>query len=162
MWIDGVLVGGMASEPDRIALARAYRDAAGYLIDSALASGEPWRLSYPIFYLYRHALELYLKAALPQPRPVHDLQPLIGQFAELLRRRIGVDIAADVRDDLLAFAAIDPDAQGFRYTDTTRGERRVLPGEYWVSLRDLQRLMEEVFLGVEEALRRPTPTVWTV
>jgi hypothetical protein len=131
------------------------RAAAGHLVDSALASGEPWRLSYPIFYLYRHALELYLKAALPQSGPVHDLRPLVGQFEELLRSRVGVGIAADVRDDLLTFTVIDPHAQGFRYTDTTRGDRRMLPGEHWVSLRDLQRLMEVVFLGVEEALRRP-------
>jgi len=63
-WTHGVLVGGMASASDDVELARAYARAASHLIEPALESKEAWRLSYPIFYLYRHALELYLKAAL--------------------------------------------------------------------------------------------------
>jgi hypothetical protein len=39
-------------------LAHDYAQAAAMLVDAALASREPWRVCYPIFYLYRHALEL--------------------------------------------------------------------------------------------------------
>jgi hypothetical protein len=65
-WTHGVLIGGMASPSDRLGLAHDYAQAAANLVDAALVSGEPWRLCFPFFYLYRHALELYLKNALPQ------------------------------------------------------------------------------------------------
>jgi len=144
-WVHGVIIGGMASEPDRLGLAHTYAEAAGHLVEAALASHEPWRVCYPIFYLYRHALELYLKYSLPQRRRGHDLAPLIREFDEFLHQESRGGIPTHVRDDLLTLAAMDPDGQGFRYTDTSRGQARpTLPGEYWVVLRDLQRLMEAV------------------
>ncbi|HEY8837848.1 MAG TPA: hypothetical protein VIO16_09260 [Dehalococcoidia bacterium] len=63
-WTHGVLVGGMASASDDVELARAYAAAGAQLIGPALESKEAWRLAYPIFHVYRHALELYLKAVL--------------------------------------------------------------------------------------------------
>ena len=126
-WVHGMLVGGMAAEPDQLTLARAYADAASHLIDPALASGEPWRLCYPILYLYRHALELYLKTALPPSRrPRHDLRPLLRQFETLVHDQLGVVIPDHVLDDLRTLATIDPDAQGFRYTHTREGHRQFL------------------------------------
>jgi hypothetical protein len=139
-WVHGVVIGGMALEANRLGLAYAYAEAAGMLVDAALASREPWRVCYPIFYLYRHALELYLKEALPQHRRGHDLPQLIREF-----EAAGGVLPVAARDDLLTLAAIDPDGQGFRYTDTSGGKQRsTLPGEYWVALRDLQQLMEAV------------------
>jgi hypothetical protein len=54
----------MASASDDVELARAYAAAGAQLIGPALESKEAWRLAYPIFHVYRHALELYLKAVL--------------------------------------------------------------------------------------------------
>jgi hypothetical protein len=143
--VDGVLIGGMSSPSERLGLAHAYAEAAANLVDAALTSGEPWRLQFPIFYLYRHALELYLKDALPQSRWGHSLAPLIHEFEEFLREERRGAVPAHVREDLLTLAAMDPDGQSFRYTDTSRGERRPpLPGEYWVALHDLRQLMETV------------------
>lgn len=153
-WTSGVLVGGMASAPDDHWLARAYAEAAAQLIGPALKSGEAWRLTYPIFYLYRHALELYLKAVLRPSRPRHDLRPLIDAFDELLREQLHSAIPAHLKDDLLIFATVDPDAQGFRYSHTTKGKLQLLPGEYWVPLRDLQRFADEVFGFIEDVLHR--------
>jgi hypothetical protein len=144
-WVHGVVIGGMATETNRLGLAHAYAEAATDLIDVALASREPWRVCYPIFYLCRHALELYLKDALPQPPRGHDLSALIAEFEDFLHRESRGTIPTHVRDDLLTLAAMDPDGQGFRYTDTSKGERRpTLPGEYWVALDDLRQLMEAV------------------
>lgn len=144
-WVDGVLIGGMASPSDRLGLAHDYAEAAANLVNAALASGEPWRLCFPIFYLYRHALELYLKNALPPSRRGHRLDLLVGDFEEFLRAESRGAMPAQVRDDLLTLAAMDPDGQSLRYTDTGKGQRRPpLPGEYWVALRDLQQLMDAV------------------
>jgi hypothetical protein len=68
--------------------------------------------------------------------------------------QLGVVIPDHVLDDLRTLATIDPDAQGFRYTHTREGHRQLLPGEYWVSLRDLQRFMEVVFRDLEQMLWR--------
>lgn len=153
-WTHGVLVGGMASAPDDLDVARAYAEAAAHLVDSALASAEAWRLTYPIFYLYRHSLELYLKAVVRPSAPRHELRPLVEQFEKLLHEQLGTALPPHLRRDLLVFATVDPDSQGFRYTRTTTGKPRLLPGEYWVSLRELRRFAEELFGFIEDVLRR--------
>jgi hypothetical protein len=151
---DIVIIGGMGSEHNQLSLADAYADAATQLIDSAIASGEPWRLCYPILYLCRHALELFLKAAVPQSKPRHNLQPLILEFEKLIHHQLGAVIPVHLRADLLTLASIDPDGQGFRYATTNTGGSVALPGEYWVSLDDLMRLMKVVSTGVTKALDR--------
>ena len=151
---DVVIIGGMGSENDQISLASAYADAAVQLIESAIASGEPWRLCYPILYLCRHALELYLKSAVPQSKPRHNLQPLVLEFEKLIRDQLGAAIPAQLRAEPLTLASIDPDGQSFRYATTNRGDMVILPGEYWVSLGDLIRLMNVVGTGVVKALDR--------
>ena len=152
-WVHGVVIGGMASEINQLGLAHAYAEAAAALVDAAVASREPGRVCYPIFFLYRHALELYFKCALPQPRREalrrahqgHDLRAIISEFETFLSEESRGALPAHVRDDLLALATMDPDGQGFRYTDTSHGEQRPpLPGEYWVALYDLKRLVEAV------------------
>ena len=153
-WVHGVLIGGMASAPEEFELARSYAEAGRQLVDPALMSGEAWRLAYPIFFLYRHALELYLKAAVQPPRPRHDLLPLISEFEDLLREHIHRRIPSHLKEDLMVFAAIDPDAQGFRYSHLTSGKPRLLPGEYWVPLRDLRRFMDELFAFIEDAIHQ--------
>jgi hypothetical protein len=151
---DVVIIGGMGSENDQVSLANAYADAAVQLTESAIASGEPWQLCYPILYLCRHALELYLKAAVPQSKPRHNLQPLVLEFEKLIRDQLGVALPVHLRADLLTLASIDPDGQGFRYATTNSGAMVALPGEYWVSLGDLIRLMNVVGTGVAKALDR--------
>lgn len=112
-WVHGVLIGGMASPSDPGPLARGYAEAASSLVDTALAGGEPERLCFPIFYLYRHALELHLKDLLPQSRWGHKLEPLIREFEEFLRMDSRGIMPAHVRVDLLTLAAMDPDGQSF-------------------------------------------------
>jgi hypothetical protein len=141
-WVHGLLIGGMGSTTTGLGLASAYAEAAGMLVEAAVASDEPWRVCYPIFYLYRHALELYFKSSLPKHRRDHNLSRLISEYDEFLRSQSRPALAAAVREDLLTLAAMDPDGQGFRYTDGRTGG--FLPGEYWVPLDDLRRLVEGV------------------
>jgi hypothetical protein len=140
-WVHGVLIGGMGSEATGLSLASAYAEAAGMLVDAAVASEEPWQVCYPIFYLYRHALELHFKHALPQHRRDHNLTRLISEYDEFLRSQSRPALPTAVREDLLTLAAMDPDGQSFRYTDTPTGS---LPGEYWVPLDDLRQLVEGI------------------
>jgi hypothetical protein len=153
-WVHGILVGGMASVPDDLYVAQSYMEAAGELVDQALESQEAWRFSYPILYLYRHALELRLKSIVKLKRQNHQLRPLIGVLEIQLFTRLGRVMPDRLKHDLLIFSDIDPDAQGFRYSHTVKGEARLLIGEYWVPLRELRRFMEEVFVFLGDAHHR--------
>ena len=148
-WAGEVLVGGMASAPDDLDIARSYVEAAELLVGEALESKEEWRLTYPILFLYRHALELYLKAAVHPESRSHDLGPLMNRLDKALRQRSEAGIPPSMKKDLLALSAIDKDGQGFRYARDTKGNRRLLPGENRVDLSELRRLMESFFRGVE-------------
>ena len=150
-----IIIGGMAVETDSIALADSYLLAATRLIDSWEGHNEPWMLSYPTFYICRHALELYLKAALPQhEKPNHKLHTLIDEFRSLLVKRLNTDIPASLRNDLYALAKLDPDGQNFRYSTDTKGRPIILPGEYWISLQDLRQFLETMSSGIKKAVFR--------
>jgi hypothetical protein len=71
------------------------------LVDAAVASEEPWQVCYPIFYLYRHALELYFKHALPQHGRGHNLTRLISEYDEFLRSQSRPALPTAVRENLL-------------------------------------------------------------
>lgn len=58
-------------------VARAYQRAADELLEQALSKYEPHELDYPVLFLYRHTVEVYLKAALDKPPGHHDLSMLI-------------------------------------------------------------------------------------
>jgi len=150
-----VVVGGMGTETSLVAMADSYILAATLLIDSWEGHKEPWMVCYPILYLCRHALELYLKAALPsRPNPSHDLRPLIDDFRSHLRKELNADIPAQLRKDLYILACIDPDGQSFRYATTKKGSPLPVPGEYWVPLHDLRQFIEVTSLGSKKAIWR--------
>ena len=146
-WTHGVLVGGMASAPNDLEIARAYRAAAGALIGPALAGGEAWNFTYPILFLYRHALELYLKAIVRPARLNHDLGPLLDAFQVIVCERCKQEIPESVREDLQVFAGLD--AMGLRYSHNLKGRWSGLPGEYWVSLTNLETKMDAIFDALE-------------
>src|SRR5947209_19042235 len=73
-WNHGVVVGGMVSSD--LLIARAYKSAGDMLVKSALESREPHEVAYPIFFVYRHALELYLKLIVKPAKRNHDLKVL--------------------------------------------------------------------------------------
>ena len=50
---------------ERIEVARAIAEAGDRLLHAALDRREPWEVAHPILFWYRHALELHLKALLP-------------------------------------------------------------------------------------------------
>jgi hypothetical protein len=148
-----VVVGGMGPEGSSFDTADSYILAATLLIDSWEGRKEPWMVCYPILYLCRHALELYLKEALPlRPKPSHNLRPLIDDFRSLLRERLNTDIPAQLRNDLYTLASIDPDGQSFRYVTTAEGSPLFVPGEYWVPLHELRQFIEVMSSGIKKAV----------
>lgn len=151
-WTHGFVIGGMASAVDDLDIARAYKQAAQSLVGTASKSGEAWSFAYPILFLYRHALELYLKAVVRLVQPTklgHGLRPLVQELDKLLRTRFQQRLPPDFRKDLLVFAKIDPDSQVFRYSRTTSSLYPPIPVEYWVPLGSLVERMEALCGGLE-------------
>jgi hypothetical protein len=156
-WTHGVLIGGMATETSDIGVAQGYWWAAEKLIEPALRSREPCRYAYPILFLIRHALELYLKAIVQPTKLDHDLRPLIDELDRLLERRFHQKLPPELRTDLETLATIDPNGMSYRYTTmkTKHGlSWPFVPGEFWMPLENLRRRMAVVFEGLENVDRR--------
>ena len=72
-WTHCILLNG-SKVGDKIAIAMAYKLSAITMIDTALISNEAHEYDYPIFYLCRHTLELYLKILGEISDWTHDLE----------------------------------------------------------------------------------------
>jgi hypothetical protein len=126
-WTHGVLVGGMTLL-DRFSIARAFRHAAEVLVDTALDSEMPYTLTYPIFYSYRHAIELYLKIVTDSTDIRHDF----GYFADLLKKQHNMKLSKWAQDFIDQLEELDKKSTTFRY-----GERWP-KAEVWVDLYQLK------------------------
>ena len=138
-WRHGSLIGGMACR-DLPQVARAYKLAADELLKQALEKYEPHELDYPVLFLYRHTVEVYLKAALDAPPEHHDLSRLI----HLLESESGKKIAPWVKDRLWDFHRIDKMASLFRYADPPDD------GELWIDFHQLQTVIDKLVQAIEE------------
>lgn len=142
-WQHGTLIGGMACR-DLPQVARAYKLAADELLKLALAKYEPHELDYPILFLYRHTVEVYLKAALDNPPEHHDLSRLI----QLLEAECGKKFAGWVRDRLWDFHTIDKMAALFRYADPPAN------GELWIDFHQLQAVIDKLVQAIEQYIEQ--------
>lgn len=138
-WRHGVLVGGIVSR-DLPQVARTYKLATDELVKQALASYEPHELDYPILFLYRHTVELYLKAALTKPPEHHDLSRLI----QLLEAECGNKLAGWIKDRLWDFHKMDHMSAIFRYADPPPD------GELWIDFHRLQLVIDRTVEAFEQ------------
>jgi len=135
----------------------------------------------PVVFLYRHALELYLKALLlgdganfllnnPDPKWVmnsnHDLKTLIPRVREIFERfgwerEFGKD---EVRtfDDFEAFVDelcnVDKDSYAFRYP-VDKNLRGMVPGHFTFNVRDFARKMDDALNTLDGACSM-LPELW--
>ena len=137
----GTLVGGMARR-DLPQVARAYKRAADELLEQALSKYESHELDYPVLFLYRHTVEVYLKAALDKPPAHHDLSMLI----QSLEAESGKKLAPWVRDRLWDFHRIDKMAALFLYADPPAD------GELWIDFHQLRAVIDKLAQAIEQYL----------
>jgi hypothetical protein len=148
---DGFLIGGMAVN-DEERIARSYKLAAEMLVEQALRSqDQTWEVAYPIAFLYRHTLELYLKLIVPAAH--HRLADLIEQANTLAVQKTGNPLPPEVRDRLNEFASIDPSSTAFRYADLRAASGLSGRNEAWVDLSHLQNVMHIILAGLMKLSR---------
>jgi hypothetical protein len=136
--------------------AQQYFDAANLLIsDIENQRIEDYNLVNPIFFLYRHWLELMAKDIIG-PVHGHNLESLASKLDSHLRAQ-GIALPKWVISRFKEIAAIDPDSTTFRYSD------RAIPGETYVSLPHLRRAMavlNVVLLWLAERGELPNDSDW--
>jgi hypothetical protein len=147
-WRHGVLIGGMA-ERNWHQVAQSYKRAADSLVAEALKSDEPEGFDYPIFYLFRHCLELYLKTMLGGVRG-HDFARLIKDLEMKYAKTLG----GWIRDRLWDFHEIDEKSDMFRYPED------VSDGELWIDFYQLKYVMNrmteafDTFIQTEQSAKK--------
>ena len=156
----GFMVGGMANLTFQH-VGQQYFDAA-YLLSEKIRNGdwEDHRLANPVLYLYRHSVELFLKAALGNAAKTHDLGGLADQFQAFIKTEFDADVPDWIAKRLKELAAIDPNSTAFRYSqnyDKTAKKDVPVDGEFHVDLAHLQSAMAALntaLVGVIAAVAR--------
>ena len=135
------------SDPSLVA--QSYRHAGNTLIENALRFDEAYELDYPIFYIHRHCLELYLKLVLKfKLDDTHSLSGCIN----LLEEQYEAKISKDFRRWLEELNDVDKKGETFRYADDrTEG----LKGkEYWVDLSQFKAVMNFLYDALEDLYKK--------
>jgi DNA-binding transcriptional MerR regulator len=146
-WQHGVLIGGMASR-NWIDVAQSYKRAANSLVTEALKSDETHELDYPIVFLYRHCLKLYLKTMLGGAVEGHLLDKLI----EALEKKYGKSLGGWIRDRLWDFHEIDRKSDMFRYPEVVSNT------ELWIDFHQIQLVMHRMTEAFERQIAHEATT----
>lgn len=153
-WTHGILINGMSLRRP-LDIARAYKTAGDALVEQALSSYPPYELDYPIFFTYRHAIEVYLKIIVgfafdPEKatKGPHSLERLRKRLEEKVEFSLPDWMEARITD----FDQIDPTSTTFRYAEGM--PKAVRDGELWIDLNQLKTVMRFLCENFEELLYR--------
>jgi hypothetical protein len=138
-WRHGVLIGGMAGR-DWVQVARSYKQAADNLVAAAMKSDELYECDYPIFYLYRHCIELYLKTILGGKVRGHDFSKLL----KALEGKYQKTLCGWIRERLWDFHEVDERSDMFRYPEDIKD------GELWIDFHHLRLVMDHITQAFEQ------------
>lgn len=148
------LIGGDAQRDyDQLTIADSYVDAALILVDRAHLTEEPWTLIYPILFLCRHAIELYLKITIPTNKD-HPLKDKLDAFVLYMQQEFNQKIPSWLIDIVKEFNEFDPGSTTFRYEDGGQKiEKLYKTGEYIVDLPQLRESMKRIRLLFQRVLK---------
>ncbi len=144
-WSHGVLLSTMWHQ-SAIEVARAYKYAGDKLVEEALSCGEPHLLGYPIFFTYRHVLELYLKIMLDDPVQAKAIGHNLSALVHTVETKLQSNANEWVRDRLREFSEVDPTSDLFRYADRPPRHKYV---EIWVDFVQLKTVIDRLCTAFE-------------
>ena len=157
----GFVVGGMFL-PTKLEKAEQYLHAANVLADAIKRQEqEDFRLANPVLFLYRHALELVLKALLRGGSTHHKLDALAADLTAYVREKYQQEVPSWIPARLREMAALDPNSMAFRYGEEKyAGSKRYspVPGETYVGVGQLQASINELFAALANAAGRMPST----
>jgi hypothetical protein len=144
-WQHGFILNG-AGVKQYLQLGRIYRQSAETLLESALQSGEAYEWGYPVFFAYRHTLELYLKIIGEIEETTHSIKRCVY----LVEKRHGKKIPPPVKGWIQELDQIDPKGTAFRYADDE--QRTLIYAEHWVDLHQFKFAMGKTFELIDNAI----------
>jgi HEPN domain-containing protein len=140
----GFAFGGMM-QANNASLAEEYFLAANELVSAVKDQRvEDYRVANVALFLYRHSVELLLKAALTEPMRTHDLGELATKFVTMVKSQYGEEVPTWIVRRLKELAEMDERSTAFRYGEygTPIDESGAPIGfEVYVSLPHLQAAM---------------------
>ena len=135
---------GMA-ERTQFEIAKEYKKSADILVQEALGSSaiQPQDIGYSILFLYRHALELYLKeiSGYVHEKGKGNGHDILSQV-ERLERKYNKNTSGWIRKKLEELNLWDADSMGFRYAGALGIENN---DEVIVNLPQLKTVMDDIF-----------------
>lgn len=144
--------------PSKLDLVEQYFDAANQLIERIKRKDcEDYRLAYPVLFLYRHCLELVLKASIKTKSRHHKLNNLVEDYVGHIKERYQQDVPDWIVNRIKEFACIDPNSMAFRYAeDKYEGNIACTPidGDTYVDVNNLHRTMQELYQTLSSAAQK--------
>jgi hypothetical protein len=132
-------------------VARAYKAAGDALVAQAIANEYyPYELDYPIFFIYRHSIELYLKLLIGyevERGGIHDLSSLIAEVEVKHSKKLPEWMRAKLDE----FYEIDPRSVSFRYAGSMPKAKHLV----WVDLYQLRAVMRIICDAFEKVIGLP-------
>lgn len=147
--------------PTKLEMAEQYLHAANILADTIKRQEqEDFRLANPVLFLYRHALELVMKALLRSTSTHHKLDALAADLKTYVRTKYHQEVPSWITTRLDEIAALDPNSMAFRYGEEKYGGSKQfspVPGEKYVGVDHLQKSVNELFSALADAAGRIGP-----
>jgi len=104
-----------------------------------------FRREYPMMFLYRHSIELFLKHALMDTFRSHNLKILLDKLVHQIKEKYKIDVSESwFANEIRELSNVDPTAQGFRYSHNINGDP-ALASNYFVDLEDLGKRMQSLY-----------------
>lgn len=142
-WRHGILLAHDGPILSQLHVARSYRTAADTLVSAIRDSNEPINVSYPAFFAYRHALELYLKMICEYDPEADKEGHSLSRLVQKIEKKYGEKLPSWMGERLEEVHSLDPGSMSFRYIDKSSGDLTE-KFELWVELGHLQFVMHRL------------------
>ena len=141
----GFMFDGMSC-PTRLELAQQFYDSAEILVET-IKRGDvyDYDIANPVLYLYRHSIELVLKAIIGGKIKHHKLDQLAKDFEQYIGQKYDEKVPRWIIRRLNEFADVDPGSTAFRYAEGLSGD---FGGEVYVGLIHLQKSMKALYTAL--------------
>lgn len=167
-WHRNALIGSYFSS-DLRSYSEGYYLAAKLLVDKTDKGNPSNILVYPICFLYRHFIEIALKAIIWRclqlghtvknySEGAHNLETLLAFASDLTKKLFGSSFSQESEETIRELNNIDPDSQVFRYTRPKKGNH-FFPEHSVIGLGTLKNRMSKVYdellgtlIGLDEEL----------
>lgn len=157
-WTEGAMFFPMAIKYNFLELAKSYKLAGDILVEKIRNNPEPVNLSFPAFFSYRHAIELYLKFFADYDNVKGKEKHSLGKLINKIERLTGEKLPRWFKGRICDFHTIDPYSVSFRYTDDTVLIKKVEEeSEFWVSFFHLKTVMDNLCEVFEKAAKILSP-----